>query len=59
MGGTTMRKTFDQWMKDVATALRAEGLDLRDLPDCPYHDWYEDRVSAKSAAKRAIKNAME
>lgn len=54
-----MRKTFDQWMKEVALAVRAAGLDVRDLPDCPYHDWYDDRVSPKAAAKRAIKNAMD
>lgn len=55
-----MKKTFEVWMKEVAVAVRAlSGMDLRDLPDCPFRDWYDDRVSAKTAAKRCIKNANE
>ena len=54
-----MRKTFDQWMAAVNAALKSEGLDVRDLPDCPYHDWYDDGVNPKAAARRAIKNARE
>jgi len=54
-----MRKTFDQWMREVKAEISKSGLHADDLPDVPYKDWYDDRVSVKSAAKRAIRNAMD
>ncbi len=55
------KKSFEQWMKEVneLVAKKCGGLTAGDLPDCPYADWYEDGVSAKSAASRAVKNAKE
>lgn len=54
-------KTFEQWMQDVNAAIAAiiGGLTSDDLPDCCYRAWYENGVTAKTAAKAAIKNANE
>lgn len=52
------RKSFEDWMKEVDVHLRTLCyLSHLDLPDVCYHDWYDDGVSAKTAAKRAFKNA--
>lgn len=57
---TGTKKTFDEWMKEVDNILaRTVGLTSLDLPDCPYHDWYEDGVTPRSAAARVKKGAME
>lgn len=55
------KKSFDQWLKEVDAAIKAKfmGLGMLDLPDCPYADWYEDGVTPKGAASRAIKRAKE
>jgi len=53
-----MKKTFETWMKAVDAAVSAEiGLSASDLPDVPYLDWFEDNMSVKAAARKAIKNA--
>ena len=51
--------TFDAWMTavDNEIAKRACGVTSGDLPDCGYADWYEDGVSPKSAASKAIRSA--
>ena len=47
-------------MEQVDNALsQGIGLSSSDLPDCNYMEWYEDGVSPKQAAKRALKNAKE
>ena len=55
--------TFEQWMKEVDRFLSDDpntgGMTSSDLPDCAYADWYERGMSSKSAAKKAIKSAME
>jgi len=52
--------TFDAWKKEVDLALLfGYGVESDDLPDCPYRDWYDDKVPPKSAAKRAYRNASE
>ena len=49
---------FQAWMKQVDRIVSERtGLSVHDLEDCCYRDWYDDKVSAKSAASRAIKNA--
>lgn len=54
------KKTFEVWFAEVNKKLRAAtGLDARDLPDCPYYDWYDDGVTPANAAKRALRSAME
>lgn len=51
------KKTFEMWFAAVAAEVkRKTGMDIRDLPDCPFRDWYDDKVSAASAAKKAVKN---
>lgn len=52
-----MKKTFDEWMREVDEAVESRvGCSVHDLADCPFRDWYEDDVSARSAAARAIRN---
>ena len=54
----SMAKSFSEWFKDVDGHVYAKaGMSVHDLGDCPYHDWYESGMSAKSAASKAIKNA--
>jgi hypothetical protein len=54
-----MRKiSFEEWMKQVDAHCQSLcGLSVHDLPDVCFADWYEDGVSAKAAAKKAIKHA--
>lgn len=40
---------------DQYIAQRAFGCTSADLADCCYADWYEDGVSPRSAASRAIR----
>ena len=56
-----MKKSFEQWIKEVDQIIGAKyfGLGHRDLPDVNYLDWYEDGISAKSAAAKAVKYAKE
>ena len=60
MGRPTMsRMNFETWMIAVDTALAnlCGGLSSSDLPDCCYADWFEDGMSPKAAAKKAIRRA--
>ena len=54
-----MKLSFEQWMARVDAIISdaCGGFTSADLPDCCYRDWFNDRVSPKSAAKRAM--AME
>lgn len=53
-------KTFGSWMSKVQTIVQNKiGVSTHDIPDQPYMDWYEDEVSPKSAAARAIRGIME
>lgn len=52
--------TFDQWKIAVdRELLRRCGMTSDDLPDCCYHDWWQDGVNPTTAAARAIKQAKE
>jgi hypothetical protein len=54
-----MRKTYATWLSEVDQAVwRRVGLSVHDLSDVALRDWYDDGVSAKSAATRAIRNEM-
>lgn len=54
------KMTFDEWMAAVDAAIVVKvGLGRDDLPDCPYHDWWEDGVTPKGAATKAIRRANE
>lgn len=58
--GTSKAGGFRAWMAKVDAAVAAKtGLSALDLPDCPYYSWYEDGVTPKSAAAKAIKAARE
>ena len=49
---------FDAWMENVDAAVDVlSGVSVHDLPDCMFRDWFDDRVSFVSAAKRALKAA--
>ena len=53
-------KTFEVWKASAnAECRKLCGMDLDDLPDCPYRDWWDNGVSSIVAAKRAIKRAKE
>lgn len=54
------KTSFDEWKRMVDAFLCARiGLDSECLPDMPYYDWYADGVSAKNAASKAIRRAVE
>ena len=51
---------FTLWMKDVNRfILKETGVGADDLPDYCYRDDWEDGMTAKRVAKRAIKAAKE
>jgi hypothetical protein len=50
----TTEKTFESWLAEINKYLPCS---TADLPDCCYYEWYEDGVTPKVAAKRALKNA--
>jgi hypothetical protein len=53
-------QTFEAWMQDVDNAVeRLTGMSTNDLPDVCYRDMFEDGVKPVSAARKAIRNAME
>lgn len=57
---TQKRRTFESWIKQVdAEISRRVGLGYMDLPDIDYGGMFEDGVSPKTAAGRAIRNAMD
>jgi hypothetical protein len=56
----TMKRTFEDWMKEVDGWLLLRcGLTHDDLPDWRYYDDYEDGVKAWRSAAKAIKYAQE
>ena len=51
-----MKKSFDQWLQEVDDILeRKLQLDHNEMADVNYKEWYENGVSPKTAATRAIK----
>lgn len=51
---------FHQWKRQVNRLVQSKvGLAADDLPDCPYRDWFDDRMSPKTAAAKAIRNARD
>jgi len=51
---------FSQWMRDVDKAISLlVGLISDDLPDWCYRDAYDEGLSAKVAARKAIRSAGE
>ncbi len=55
-----MEISFEAWMRAVDKEIDGLcGMSSADLPDVCYQDWYDDEVTPKQAAKRAMKNAGE
>lgn len=49
------KPTFADWMKKVDAAVwRIAGCSVNDLTDCCLSDWFEDGLTAGSAAREAI-----
>lgn len=52
------RPSFEEWMSRIDRMLiRYRGISLYDLEDCPYRDWYEERIRPIYAANKALKRA--
>jgi len=51
------KRSFEEWMAavDALISYALAGLNSSDLPDCCYLDWYDDGVTPKGAAKRALR----
>jgi hypothetical protein len=50
-----MKKSFEQWMKDVDSAMdRICGLSSNDISDFCYRDAYDDGRKASSVAREAL-----
>lgn len=48
--------SFSQWKQAVDILVqRKAGLSLSDLNDCPTADWFDQGISAKIAASKAIR----
>jgi hypothetical protein len=55
-----MKRSFEQWMADVDRCLEQKcGLTHEDLPDWGYYDAYDDGMTPKGAAIKAIKASDE
>ena len=53
------KKTFKEWFAEVDREIAHRyGMGALDLADCPYQDWYEDGMTPKRAASKAIKREM-
>lgn len=54
------KQTLEQWLQAVdAECIKRIGLSYMDLPDICYADLYEEGVSPKNAAGKAIRGAKE
>jgi len=54
---TATRMNFGVWLAQVDQACWAlAGCSYQDLSDNCYGDWYEDGLSPRAAARRAIRN---
>lgn len=51
-----MKKSFEQWLAavDAILASKLGGMTSEEIPDCPYCQWFEDGMSPKRAAAKAI-----
>ena len=57
MATKTEKVNFNDWMKEVDTCVSKSlgfGLGVYDLPDCPFYDWFDDGMTPKQAARKAI-----
>ena len=48
---------YEEWLKQVNQVLYLTfGLDTDCMPDQPWRDWYDNKLSPMTAVKRALKN---
>lgn len=53
--GKAAKDTFASWMRKVDDYVwRKAGCSVYDLDDCPFRDWYDDGVTPRRAALKAI-----
>ena len=49
---------FAAWLRDVDNHVANMcGLGMNDLPDVCYADWFEDGMSPRAAARKAVRSA--
>mgnify|MGYP001576480945 CR=1 FL=1 len=52
--------TFEKWMERVdGLVMRHAGVSVYDLPDCSFHDWYDQRLRPIRAANKTLTMATE
>ncbi len=55
-----MSDTFKEWMAEVDEQVQVLAcVSVYDLPDCLFRDWYDDELTPRQAARRAIRNATD
>jgi hypothetical protein len=60
MSTRTRSDSFDTFRANVDRLVSAiAGIGLDDLPDVPLMDWYDDGMSARAAATKAIRAARD
>ena len=51
--------TFTRWMTKVDNIVwDLVGVSVYDLPDCCYHDWYDNGINPAEAAGRVMEENM-
>jgi hypothetical protein len=53
----TDRRSFADWMQAVDRFVYFRGVSVYDLPDCPFRDWYDERIRPIHAANKALRRA--
>ena len=49
------QQTYKDWLVEVSTYIQRDaGFGAADLPVQPYYEWYEEMISARDAATRAL-----
>ena len=49
---------FNIWLVDVSDCVEEQsGLDIRDLPDCLYRDWFDEGMKPEDAARKALEES--
>ena len=51
------KMSFEEWMAKADRAVGLKGLSIYDLPDMDYRTMYDEGMSPKAAARKALRNA--
>jgi len=52
------RPSFDEWMRAIENLIwKLRGISVYDLPDCPFDEWYDERLRPIRAANKALRRA--